>query len=113
MDTNTKAMDFLDTDDDYDSFSLPHPDGTVFDIYARDLLVEEPSFPETAESRIHNRTIYNMLEKAGGEFTNPVKRLEEKHPFYWCDYFAVEIQELLTFPEMIDCMFSYILLSLG
>ena len=82
MDANTKAVEDLDTDDNYDLFVLPHPDGTVLDIYARDLLVNESGFPETAESRIHSRTIYSMLKKAGRELTNPIKSLETKHPFY-------------------------------
>ncbi len=82
MDKNTKAVEWLDTDDNYDLFALPQPDGTVFDIYARDLLVEKSGFPEIAESRIHNRTIHNMLEKAGRELTNPIKSLKTKHSFY-------------------------------
>ena len=75
----------------------------MFDIYARNLLLTE--FERTAESKIRNRIMYQMLEKAGGEFTKPFKTAETYHPGYWCDSFESEMQELVMFPEMIDCEF--------
>ena len=82
---------------------MSHQGGSLFDIHARDLLVGR--YPRTAESKIQNLTIYKMLEKAGAEFTYPVDSLEYTHCIYWCEQFGTQIQELVTFPEMVDCMF--------
>ena len=91
-----------------DWFSLPHTGGTVLDIYAHYLLITQPPYNSgTRESEILNRTVYNMLEKAGGEFTKPFRDIDNFHPLYRCEHFKYEIQELLKFPEMNDCTFYH------
>ena len=103
IDANIKALK-IESRDSADSwwFAIPHPGGTVFDIYAHSMLLDDR---ERAATKIRNRTMYKMLEKAGGEFTKPFKSVESKHVQYWCENIHDEVGELLMVPEMIDCMF--------
>jgi len=82
--------------------------GTALDHFAWKLV--RPRCCEFYEQDVGN-TIYMDLVHSDGNFSRPPEIYSEIHPYFWFGMFAIEHQQLETFPEQFEGSSLWVLLT--